>query len=533
MEYIPEEQITERVSTDYDMEDLRKVSPTPALNLEGITEIACYEPRNGEPYMVFFCEATRRYRGPCPHCGSGDHYVHAKLPENRLVHDVNVGLTQVDIYLTVRRHKCNECGGTFVEPFSSVVDGRQMTQRLHNQIRSLSFRHSFTDVAAASGFSSTTVASIFDEYAEKLEASRGPVIAPRVLGIDEKHIVHAMRGMFVDIETGRLLEMTEENKANDIIRTIESMVDYDKNIEIVTMDMSNGYRSYVEQCLPYAAIIVDKYHVIQDLLTKTRKAKTAVTEYLEAKVAAMLPGPEKAHKEDVLKLFTGTAYLFKYNHNNRPARHTKIMADVCAEFPEINHLRLLKDGFERIYDTDDRAEAEQRYREWEKLVPGRGSRNLEAWEKEYGLDGMLYQEFRVFQSTVLRWYDYIFGYFDDGCQFTNAATEGLNQLVDGLNRLGNGYGFKRLRARALFCNNAAPLVRYSAKKLKRAVPPKRDSGLPSTSRMDFGFEMITVTLPTKTTEEYISIEADEWIPAPEPLSVFNFAQHTIFTEEGK
>lgn len=529
--FIPEEQAEERTSMDYDMEDLRKVTPTPALNLKGITETACYEPLSGEPYMVFFCESTRRYVGPCPHCGSTDHYVHAKLAENRLVHDVNVGLTQVDIYLKVNRHKCNNCGSTFVEPFSSVVDGRQMTERLHDQIRSLAFRHSFTDVATASGFSSTTVASIFDEYAEELEAARGPITAPRVLGIDEKHIVHAMRGMFVDIETGRLLEMTEENKANDIISTIESMVDYDKNIEIVTMDMSNGYRSYVEQCLPYAAIIVDKYHVIQDLLTKTRKAKTAITEYLEAKVAAMPTGPEKTHKEDVLKLFSGTAYLFKYNHNNRPTRHKKVMADICAEFPEINHLRLLKDGFERIYDVDDRADAEQRYHEWEKLVPGRGSRNLAAWESEYGLDGELYQEFRVFHGAVTRWYDYIFGYFDDGCQFTNAATEGLNQLVDSLNRLGNGYGFKRLRAKALFCNEAAPLVRYSAKKLKRAVPSKRGAGLPDTGRMDFGFTMIT--LPTETTEEYLSIEPDEWIPAPEPLSVFNFAQHTIFTGEGE
>ena len=36
-------------------------------------------------------------------------------------------------------------------------------------------------------------------------------------------------------DTGELLEMRPNNKREDIISTIESMVDYDKNIKIVTM----------------------------------------------------------------------------------------------------------------------------------------------------------------------------------------------------------------------------------------------------------------------------------------------------------
>lgn len=61
-------------------------------------------------------------------------------------------------------------------------------------------------------YTSTTIANIFDEYAAELESKRAKVVAPRILGIDEKHIVHNMRGVFVDIETGTLLEMTVGNR---------------------------------------------------------------------------------------------------------------------------------------------------------------------------------------------------------------------------------------------------------------------------------------------------------------------------------
>lgn len=513
----------DRMSMDFDMEDLKKVTPTPMLNLPDITEKACYSPINGEPYMVYLCEATKRYQGGCLLCGSLNHQVHGTLPENRLVHDVNVGVTQSDIYLKVRRHRCNDCGGTFVEPFPSVVESRQMTRRLYEQIRSQSFRHSFADVAASSGFSATTVASIFDEYAKELETARGPIVAPRVLGIDEKHIVHAMRGVFVDIESGRLLEMTEANKASDIMGTIMNMVDYDKNIEIVTMDMSGGYRSYIEECLPNAKIVVDRYHVIQNLSVKVKRTKTVLTEYLNKQVAAIPDPEERAQKDRVLKLFSGTAYLFKYNHHNLPDSNVKIMADVCDVFPEVNHLRLLKEGFERIYEAKSRKEAESLYRQWEKLVPGTGVNQIAAWGAKYQMNAELFAEFRSLRHTMKSWHEYIFNYFDKDCQVTNAATEGLNRLVDSLNRLGNGYGFKRLRARALFCHEAAPMTRYTAKKLKRAVRTT-SSGLPLRGRTSFSFD----SFPEYTTR--ISIEPDEVIPVLKPVTVFNCMKHPIFHE---
>jgi len=456
------------------LDDLEEVHPTPSLNLFDFYEEGCYRPKGGGSYMLFCCRPLLPYPQPCTVCKSKNTTIHGYLSEPRLVHDVNVGVDQVDILVKVPRYRCNDCGATSSHEFHSIMNHRQMTRRLYDQIRRDSFVHTFSDVAARYGYSVPTIAGIFDEYASELELRREEIVAPRVLGLDEKHIVHAMRGVFVDIETGTLLEMTTNNKRADIIGAIESMVDYDKNIELVTMDMSNGYRSYVQECLPRAKIIADKYHVFQDLATKVSKTKTRLTEYLKAQIAQIDDPTEKMHKQKVLTTANSNTYLFKFGQEKLIEKETRIkaMADVCQTFPELNHLRLLKENFELIYDCEDRISAEAVYAEWVKLVPPSGSNKMAAWQEQYQVPPDLYSEFRTLMRTINSWREEVFGYFDPGCRVTNAATEGLNNMIERFNRQGNGYSFERLRAKALFWHLAAPRTHYSLVYKKMPVPKK-------------------------------------------------------------
>lgn len=444
-------------------EDFEKVDPTPILNLSDLVEEACYKPKNGAPYLAFECKPYSRANQVCPTCGQPILSVHGYLTYRRLVHDVNVGIEQVDLLVKVPRYRCEDCGSTFTHKFDCVLEGRQMTKRLYEQIRRDVFVRSFADVGNDFGYSDTTIATIFDEYASELEAKRGPVIAPRVLGIDEKHIVHAMRAVFVDIETGTLLEMTAGNKKMDVMRTIESFVDYNKNIEIVTMDMYPAYRSYVQECLPNAKIIVDKYHIYQDLSLKIKKTRTGLLEHLKEKIKMIADPLEKSRAYDVYNMAASNNYLFKFGQEKLAEKGSRLkaMADVCQTFPEFNHLRLLKEGFELIYQCSDRAAAEGVFAEWEKLVPPRGAKQIEEWSKIYNVPAELFSEFRALDRTIHNWYEEVFTYFEPGYRVTNAATEGLNNMIERFNRLGNGYSFERLRAKALFWHLAAPRVRYS------------------------------------------------------------------------
>ena len=49
-------------------------------------------------------------------------------------------------------------------------------------------------------------------------------------------------------------------------------------------------------------------------------------------------------------------------------RNSSLMSELCTEFPEINTLRLLKEGLELMYEANSREEAEKVHKQWAKLV---------------------------------------------------------------------------------------------------------------------------------------------------------------------
>lgn len=178
---------------------------------------------------------------------------------------------------------------------------------------------------------------------------------------------------------------------------------------------------------------------------------------------------KQAHLRSVRNLIVHNAYLFKFGKRKlaEKPRRMAIMADVCNTFPEFNHLRLLKQGFERIYeDSNSRFEAEALYKEWLKLVPPSGVKKVAEWEETYKVKAELFEGFKSFKATTKNWNKEIFNYFDIGCQVTNAATEGINSMIQRINAQGTGYGFKRLRAKALYSSNAGPHLTYNIKSVK-------------------------------------------------------------------
>lgn len=112
----------------------------------------------------------------------------------------------------------------------------------------------------------------------------------------------------------------------------------------------------------------------------------------------------------------------------------------------------------------NRASAEAVCDKWAKLIPPVGQKQITAWEEHFHVDAELFAELRPFRNTITRnWRNEIFNYFNVNCQFTNAVAEGLNCFIERINRQGNGYGFKRLRIKALFWDTAGERVKYVVK----------------------------------------------------------------------
>ena len=177
---------------EYELSDMVEVKPTPRLNLPGIHEEQCLKPKDDADYWVFLCTPSESNRNePCPVCGSvAPRRSMGYLPKRRLVHDVSVGNIKIDLLLSVPRYKCQDCDSTIVHEYEAIEGSRQMTKRLCDYIKRESLNTTFRDLSIKYGYAEPTIAAIFDDYASELEAKREAVIAPRVLGIDEKFIVN-------------------------------------------------------------------------------------------------------------------------------------------------------------------------------------------------------------------------------------------------------------------------------------------------------------------------------------------------------
>lgn len=475
----------------YSEEELKELTPVPNLNLSDIVAEKSFQPKDGSPYNIMYCKPAKKYDGPCPLCGcvGAQYYSKGYTPRPRLVHDVSVGLNRIDLVVQVPRYVCQDCNGVFSHPYPSINEGKQCTIRLMEKIQRDCFSRSFSEIAQETGYTLTTIAELFSHYSDQLEATKAPIIAPEILSIDEKHIVHNMRAIFVDHTTGYLLEMTEDNKRDTIIRVIESMVDYDKNIKVVTTDMANGYKSAIQECLPNAKIVVDKFHVFQLLNRKMSKPKSAIMAEIKKQIENAPTLEESNRLRGVYNLIVKNRFLFRFGAKEltkKPERMI-ILANACQTFPELNHLRLIKEGVEKIYNCNTRAEAEAAYEEWVKLIPPRSQKLIPEWERTYGVRASVFStDIASFGRVMKMWHKEIFAYFDPGCRVTNAVAEGTNNLIRRLNAQGNGYGFKHLRAKALYWKRSNQTITYRIDTKK--IPIYKD--VPNRSGSASGFSLV-------------------------------------------
>lgn len=430
------------------------VMPTPSLNINELSEKKCVYLDDGHKHLLFLCELKNEKRpAVCPECDTAGGIVKHGTTADRIVHDFNIGGLRVDIMLRPPRYKCRLCDKTFVYKYDDIMENQQFTKRLYTHLRELVLSHPFLEVSKEYGISDTTAANILRDYAKELEHDR-VIKAPRVLGIDEKHIVHKMRGVFTDIENGTLLEMTENNRKDTVIRVIESMDSYDTNIKYVTMDMSMPYVKAVEECLPNAKIIIDKYHVIQQLYKNIKQCKKEITQKLKTNIEKMPESDDKVRKSKLLTRMGKNPYLFKFGQEKLKElpRSASLMCELCNEFDEIRLLYKFKLEAERIYSAQNAKEADAYINDLIRDTP-----TEEA-----------FRECAMFCNMLSRWRAYILNYFITEDKYTNAATEGLNSLIGAINSLGRGYSFDILRIKSLYHESATKKPKRQA--VKKNLP---------------------------------------------------------------
>ena len=320
------------------------------------------------------------------------------------------------ILVTRQRYRCRDCGATFVQPLPDLDTKGTMTKRLVAFIEKESLRKTFVDVAEQIGVTEGTVRNVFHAYVNQLEETV-TFRTPRVLGIDELHLLGEPRCILTDIEARSIVGLLSKRTKDIVYRHLSMMPDR-HGVEVVTMDMWNPYKDAVRAAMPGAAIVVDKYHVVSladRAMEKVRKElRSSVTKKMGRELMRsryiLLKRPKKLNERDML------------------------LRDVwLQQFPMLATAYKLKEAFHDLYEASSAEEARERYQEWQGML------TLE-----------LRTDFKDVTTAMSNWSDEVFAYFDH--RYTNAYTEAFNGIIKKANSTGRGYSFDVIRAKMLYVN---------------------------------------------------------------------------------
>lgn len=315
------------------------------------------------------------------------------------------------------RYRCRECGGTFMQPLPHMDDERRMTIRCRVYIEKQCLLKPNTHVAEDVGVDEKIVRLIGKAQAQRLTADHAVgVRAPRIMGMDELFLGDQMRAIFVNIETSWPLELLPNRWQGTVTNFLMNLAGRHET-EVVTTDMWKPYKVAVQHAMPQAVLIVDKWHVMRmanDRMDAARRhfqgmLTTADRKGLKNRKAIFLKRPYQLNASEQLDL---DGWL--------------------KNTPELRGAYDTKEAFMVIWQHRKRDAAKEALEEWRATIP----QHLE----------------RLFRPVVIatkNWEPEILNYFDRG-RFTNAPTEARNRVIKMTNRLGAGYSFDALRARALF-----------------------------------------------------------------------------------
>jgi len=400
----------------------------------------------------------------CPHCGSERaRWYKAQM---RLIQCQGFGRMKAMIEVDVHRIYCPDCKVSSYEHLEFLSNPRaRVTRSLGKDIVALRRRMSITDVAAVLGLSRQTVREV-ELAALERKYRRVPLKGVKRIGIDEIYVFHREHGgrqyvtIVRDLDTGRILNVSR-GKGEDALKMFASRLKRLKTppqIECVTMDMSNGFRNFVENSLPDAQIVFDHFHVIKminDKINKIRRAAMAKInaetrralkeidrEKEEKKVVAKLEKKIKDRQEKARKVLKGNMKLPLMNKetiDKIPKAKAKLER-MLAEHSDLGKAWALKEDLRSIYaNAKDAVEANALLETWIAKARASDVAELEtmADTMEENLEGVL--GFWKFPGA------------------TNAKTEGFNNKIRWLVKQAYGYrDYKYFRLKVFDLPNLKP-----------------------------------------------------------------------------
>jgi len=369
----------------------------PELNLKAVVRLS--------PSTRLWVTEKDRRGAVCPKCAT----LSLTLYDRRKIKLLDQPVQGKKIVLEVVKHRyfCKQCRRPFTEPIPGVIPGRRTTQRLRTQVYWAC--ENFTDLKRVSRAYRVSPGFIYKAYYEQLslrQKKNNQYPFSSFIGIDE-HAFGRKNNlgkrefvtMVVDHNKQKLFDVTLGKSHAELWSQLESRPGRE-NVKLVTLDLSDSYKSFVRGFFPNAQMIADRFHVQRLMNPILHQARMEIT------------GDKRKNPARIL--------LNKNRCNLKPWERTALDQWLAVN-PKINEVYQLKEALGRVYRIRGVKRAEEAF-------------NHLLGEISKSSNKLLL----TLRNTLKRWREEILNFFR--YRLTNARVEGFNNVAKVIKR--RAYGFR-------------------------------------------------------------------------------------------
>lgn len=324
---------------------------------------------------------------------------------------------QVILVLKKRRYVCPKCNKRFYEKYNFLPKYYRSTNILYgNIIDRLRTKLSMKDIAKEQHVSPNIVSR-----ALKLVSFTNKPELPVILGIDEfkgNTDGEKYNLILTNLHDNKILDLLPSRKKTDIISYFKRYtIEERQKVKVFVMDMTNNYKD-LAWLFPSAEIVIDKYHYVRQVYF----ALDAVRKRIQKE----FPDNKRLH-------FKRNKYVLWKKYSELNEEDQIVLRRMIDQSEDIYAAWSLKEWFIEIKGLKREKHARKELHNW----------LLSAEESNL-------PEFKACITAFRNWFGYIINGYRH--KVTNGFTEGMNNNIKVLKRIGYGYrNFENFRKRILLC----------------------------------------------------------------------------------
>jgi len=215
----------------------------------------------------------RRERVTCPRCGRASSQEHDRRQQRKK--DRRLRDKAVVLILIKRRFKCYGCGKVFTEPDEIFGPRKRSSQRFREYPGQEALHQTVNRVARKEGVGEGLVRRFVAEEVGKVLEAKGTRETPEIIRLDEfsvrrRRLYHTA---ICDLVNREVMDVVERQGKQKVEEYLKRLPDPEK-VKAVAMDMHEPFRQAMQECLPEAKVVADKFHVIRHINEAVDKVRS-------------------------------------------------------------------------------------------------------------------------------------------------------------------------------------------------------------------------------------------------------------------